>query len=97
MNHGRRFGRTGVVRGEDGGIAELAVPRVAAGGLVELVHGVRGVRSDGVGEVARPALLDRTAVHARLPARVVQVRLQLRVRRSLPRHAPPLRSRCPRR
>lgn len=36
--------RTGIVGGEDGGAAEVAVPGVAAGNLVELVHRERCVR-----------------------------------------------------
>ncbi|BAS85672.1 Os03g0669450, partial [Oryza sativa Japonica Group] len=93
--------RTGVVRGERGGGAEVAVPGVAAGGLVELVHGVGGVGAHRVGLEARATGLDGAAVHAHLRARVVQVGLQVRLRRAGARHAPPaaaaprLLLRCP--
>uniref|UniRef100_A0A804P979 Uncharacterized protein n=1 Tax=Zea mays TaxID=4577 RepID=A0A804P979_MAIZE len=81
--------RTWVVGGERGGRPEVAVPRVPPGRLVQLVHGVRGVRAHRVGLEAGAAGLDGAAVDAHLRARVVQVRLQLRVRGAGPRHAPP--------
>lgn len=55
---------TGVGGGEGGGLPEVAVPRVAADGLVELVHGLGGMGTHYVGLEARAPGLDGAAVHA---------------------------------
>ncbi|RRT69248.1 hypothetical protein B296_00025892, partial [Ensete ventricosum] len=70
---------TGIGGGDDGAAGEVAVELVLPGRLVEGVHGVCGVGVQGVGRQARPAVLDRLAVHLPAAAHVVYVRLKSRV------------------
>lgn len=78
---------TWVFGGEGSGLAEVAVPGVAAGGLVEEVHGVGSVGGNGVGREAGAPGFNGSAVDT-LSTGVVQVGLQGRIGYAGFRHAP---------
>jgi hypothetical protein len=78
---------TWVCGGEGGGAAKVAAGLHGVL-LVVAVEGVGRVVADGVRAEAAPALLDRGAVRAALPARVVQRHPQRRRARAGARHAP---------
>lgn len=69
-------------------MAEVAVEIMPASSLEVGVHGVGSVGLDGVGLEAAPTCLYGAAVHPRLVARVVYVRLQRLRRRPGLTHAP---------
>lgn len=78
---------TRVAGGEGGGAGEVAGGALGLVVLVVAVGRPGAVRRDGVGVVARPALMDGVAVRPGA-ARVVDGLLQRGLRRVLPAHAP---------